>query len=58
MQVYTDAHVSTKYHWQRPHILSPESSATISWDIPDDTPAGACRKSCSGLARISLHIHA
>ena len=41
MQVYTDSHVSTKYHWARPHTLSPESTATITWDIPDKTLSGA-----------------
>ena len=41
-QVHTDDHVSTKFHWQRPHILSPESSATITWDIPPGTPPGLC----------------
>ncbi|KAK9901622.1 hypothetical protein WJX75_005298 [Coccomyxa subellipsoidea] len=41
--VYTDSHVSTKYHWARPHVLSPESSATITWDIPEGTPAGVYR---------------
>ena len=40
MQVYTDSHVSTKFYWARPHVLSPESSATITWDIPEGTPAG------------------
>lgn len=41
MQVYTDSHVSTKFYWARPHVLSPESSATITWDIPEGIPAGA-----------------
>ena len=38
--MYTDGHVSTKYHWARPHVLSPESTATITWDIPEGTPSG------------------
>lgn len=46
MQVYTDSHVSTKYHWTRPHVLSPESSATITWDIPEGTSAGAILITC------------
>jgi hypothetical protein len=49
VQVYTDSHVSTKYHWARPHVLSPESSATITWDIPEGTPAGAHPSSTSLL---------
>jgi len=40
VQVYTDSHVSTRYHWARPHALSPESTATITWDIPEDTSSG------------------
>ena len=40
LQVYTDSHVSTKYHWARPHVLSPESTATITWDIPEGIPSG------------------
>ena len=38
--MYTDSHVSTKYHWARPHTLSPESTATITWDIPEGTLSG------------------
>ncbi|CAL8468077.1 g7616 [Coccomyxa elongata] len=41
--VYTDNHVSTKFYWARPHMLSPESTATITWDIPEGTPAGMYR---------------
>lgn len=41
VQVYTDNHVSTKFYWARPHMLSPESTAIITWDIPEGTPAGA-----------------
>ena len=40
LQVYTDSDVSTKYHWGRPHVLSPESTATITWDIPEGTLSG------------------
>ena len=35
---YTDSDVSTKYHWARPHVLSPESTATVTWDIPRGHP--------------------
>ena len=41
LQVYTDSDVSTKYHWARPHVLSPESTATITWDIPEGTFSGS-----------------
>ncbi|KAK9816671.1 hypothetical protein WJX72_003530 [[Myrmecia] bisecta] len=40
---YTDNDLSTKYHWQRPHMLSSESTATITWTIPEGTPAGTYR---------------
>jgi len=47
VQVYTDSHVSTRYHWARPHALSPESTATITWDIPEDTSSGKAPGFCS-----------
>ncbi|KAL3142319.1 hypothetical protein ABBQ38_002661 [Trebouxia sp. C0009 RCD-2024] len=38
--VYTDNDISTKFHWQRPHMLSSESTATVTWKIPEGTEAG------------------
>lgn len=38
--VYTDDDISTKFHWQRPHMLSSESTATITWKIPEGTEDG------------------
>ena len=39
-QVYTDDDISTKFHWQRPHMLSSESTATVTWKIPEGTEEG------------------
>jgi len=39
-QVYTDDDISTKFHWQRPHMLSSESTATVTWKIPEGTEDG------------------
>lgn len=38
--VYTDDDISTKFHWQRPHMLSSESTATVTWKIPEGTEDG------------------
>nr|QOL01216.1 putative extracellular protein TR9_024 [Trebouxia lynnae] len=38
--VYTDNDISTKLHWQRPHMLSSESTATVTWKIPPGTEDG------------------
>lgn len=43
LQVYTDNDTSTKYAWGRPHTLSSESTATISWQIPKGTADGVYR---------------
>lgn len=43
VQVFTDNDISTKYAWGRPHTLSSESLATISWQIPEGTPSGTYR---------------
>ena len=40
LQVYTDDDISTKFHWQRPHMLSSESTATVTWKIPEGTEDG------------------
>ena len=41
--MYTDNDISTKYAWGRPHTLSSQSTATISWRIPDGMPDGTYR---------------
>ena len=43
LQVLTDNDMSTKFHWKRPSMLSPQSTATITWTIPDGTPPGTYR---------------
>ena len=40
LQVYTDDDISTKFHWQRLHMLSSESTATVTWKIPEGTEDG------------------
>lgn len=40
LQVCTDNDISTKFHWQRPHMLSSESTATVTWKIPPVTEDG------------------
>lgn len=42
-QVLTDAHRSTRFAWARPHTLSSESTAAISWDIPASVRPGLFR---------------
>ncbi len=42
-QVLTDNDISTKFAWARPHHLSSESTATITWDIEPGTPSGTYR---------------
>jgi len=41
-QVLTDDHLSTRFAWARPHTLSSESTAAISWEIPPGVQPGAC----------------
>ena len=43
LQAFTDNDVSTKFAWARPHTLSSQSTATISWHIPGGTPDGTYR---------------
>lgn len=43
MQVHTDADLSTKFDWKRPHMLSSLSASTIIWRIPEGTPSGTYR---------------
>lgn len=43
LQVYTDADLSTKFDWKRPHMLSSLSSAIVIWTIPEGTPSGTYR---------------
>ena len=57
VQVYTDSHVSTKFYWARPHMLSPESTATITWDIPEGTPAGAAPHQYPLDRSLVLNLH-
>ena len=40
LQVHTDNDICTTYFWKRPHMLSSESTATITWTIPEGTPDG------------------
>ena len=42
-QAYTDNDVSTTFHWERPHALSSESTATLTWRVPADAVAGTYR---------------
>ena len=42
-QAYTDNDVSTTFHWERPHALSSESSATLTWRVPADAVTGTYR---------------
>ena len=57
LQVYTDSDVSTKYHWARPHVLSPESTATVTWDIPEGTLSGeGHHMAAGGLCCSCTHI--
>ena len=42
-QVLTDDHLSTRFAWARPHTLSSESTAAISWDIPASVQPGGWR---------------
>jgi neutral ceramidase len=39
-EVHTDNDMSTKFYWSRPHMLSSESTAAITWQIPSGTPDG------------------
>ncbi|KAG2496430.1 hypothetical protein HYH03_005654 [Edaphochlamys debaryana] len=41
--VYDDRDWITRFHWFRHAKLSPESFATLSWDIPAPAPAGTYR---------------
>jgi hypothetical protein len=43
VQAYTDNDVSTTFDWQRPHVLSSQSTATLTWRIPADVVAGNYR---------------
>lgn len=43
LQVHTDNDISTKFFWKRPSMLSPESTATIQWNIPEGTQPGQYR---------------
>ena len=43
LQVLTDNDMSTKFHWKRPSMLSPQSTATITWTIAEGTPPGTYR---------------
>ena len=43
LQAYTDNDVSTTFDWQRPHALSSQSTATLTWRIPTDVVAGTYR---------------
>ena len=38
--MHTDNDICTTYFWKRPHMLSSESTATITWTIPEGTPDG------------------
>jgi hypothetical protein len=40
MQVLTDDHLSTRFAWARPHTLSSESTAAISWEVPPGVQPG------------------
>jgi len=42
-QAYTDNDVSTTFRWERPHVLSSESTATLTWRVPADAVAGTYR---------------
>lgn len=35
--------MSTKFEWGRPHVLSSESTAVVSWRIPPDAQPGTYR---------------
>mmetsp|Transcript_14122 Transcript_14122/g.42621 ORF Transcript_14122/g.42621 Transcript_14122/m.42621 type:complete len:771 (+) Transcript_14122:129-2441(+) len=41
--VHTDNDMSTKFEWGRPHVLSSESTAVVSWRIPPDAQPGTYR---------------
>ncbi|KXZ50830.1 hypothetical protein GPECTOR_15g516 [Gonium pectorale] len=41
--VLTDRDWVTRFRWHRPFKLSPESYATLEWDIPAATPPGTYR---------------
>ena len=43
VQVHTDNDLSTKFAWARPHPLSSESTATVSWRVPPDAAPGTYR---------------
>lgn len=38
--MHTDNDICTTYFWKRLHMLSSESTATITWTIPEGTPDG------------------
>lgn len=42
-QVATDNNMETKFAWQRPHPLSSESTAAVSWTVPDGAQPGTYR---------------
>lgn len=41
--VHTDNDMSTKFEWSRPHLLSSESTAIVSWQVPPNTAEGTYR---------------
>jgi len=41
--VHTDNDMSTKFAWARPHRLSSESTATVTWRVPAEAAPGTYR---------------
>lgn len=41
--MHTDNDMSTKFAWARPHPLSSESTATVTWRVPAEAAPGTYR---------------